>query len=401
LVIQSLRARPFRTIVTITCVAVVIGTMFSTTLIVKGAENSLQTGISRMGADLIVVPKPTNPWHISQMILGHVIEHPYYMDISIVEKLAEVRGVQKATPQAYAAKLELVAACPCCPTSFSYLIGFEPMSDFIVEPWLRGSSKKLSRTDAVVGCNVAALGTNVVIFDQVLETKQVLEKSGTGLDDMIFITLESLYWLAEESRKLPERVQGHPVLTIAQNQISAVLIRVEPGYSVSDVGTRIKVENMDLRVIYPHTLGQEARERLLSLHTIFLTSNGIMWGLLVVMVGTVFSLIVHERRREIGLLRAVGATRRWVFKLIILEVTLPVVFAGALGILGGVFILRVFGEVTAKSLDVPYLWPDPLYIVGLIASGLALSAATGVLGAIYPAFSSSRMEPYDAIRRGE
>ena len=405
IVTRSLKASPFRTIVTVLCVAIVMGTIFSTTLIVRGADDSLQIGILRMGADLIVVPKPTNPWHISQMILGHVVEHPYYIDIGAVDKVARVPGVQKATPQAYAAKLELVPGCACCPTSFSYLIGFDPPSDLVVKAWLKRFPEDLRLTDAIVGCNVAAHGQSIVIFDQVLTIRGVLDKSGTGLDDVVFVALDTLYWLATESRRLALKLYGHHVLDIYPDQISAVLVKVEPGHSVADVGLRIKLEsmeqNMDLNVIYPQTLGQEARQRLSNLYDIFLTNNSIMWGLSVVLVGTVFTLTVSERHREIGVLRAIGATQRYIFKLITLEVVLLVVLGGVLGILGGTLTLHLSGQYLAKSLDVPYLWPDPPYVASLAASALGLSATTGILSALYPAISSSRMEPCNAIKRGQ
>lgn len=405
MVTWNLRANPFKTIVAVLCVAVVIGTIFSTTLIVKGAEDSLQTGISRMGADMMVTPKPTNPWHISQMILGHVIEHPYYMEVAVVARLTRIAGVQKATPQAYAARIELVPGCACCPTSFSYLIGFDPSSDFVVRPWVKNFPEDLRRTEAVVGCNVAAFGTKVVVFEQELSVRGVLEKSGTGLDDMVFVNLDSLYWLAAESRRLALKVPGHEVLNIHSNEISAVLIKVAPGHSVSDVGTRIKLESLeqgtDLNVIYPQTLGQEARQRLSTMHSIFLTNASIMWVISVVLVGTMFSLIAYERRREIGLLRAIGATQGYVFKLVTFGVVLPIVFAGVLGILGGTLTLLLFGQGLARSLDVPYLWPDPLYIATLIGNGLWLSTIAGILGGLYPAIHSSSIEPYSAIRSGQ
>lgn len=411
---RSFKANVFRSLVTIICIAVVIGTIFSTTLIVRGAESSLQIGVSRMGADLIVVPKPADPFYISQLIEGHVIHHPYYMDASIMDQLAKVPGVQKLTPQAYAARFDRPFACPCCATFYYYLVGFDPRSDFIIASWLTELPEELGRTDAIIGSNIpatptASIGSKITVFGEVLEVKGVLEITGTGLDDIIFVTLDSLYRLAAQSQKLAEKEPGHPVLEIEPNQISAVLVRVEPGYSPPDVGTQIKLENIlttthkvekYVNVIYPRNLGYEARQRLHSLNRIFLISSSIMWGLSVVLVGAVFSLIVNARRREIGLLRAMGATRRYIFKLITLEVTLPIILAGALGVISGALALYILEDFVASSFDIPYLWPRLLDIGVLAIGSLGLSAITGVLAALYPAISSSRMEPYDAIRRG-
>ena len=67
----------------------------------------------------------------------------------------------------------------------------------------------------------------------------------------------------------------------------------------------------------------------------------VFWVIVVLMIGALFSTIVNERRREIGLLQAVGATRRFIFRLIMVEAMQLTVIGGIIGlVVGAVAILR-------------------------------------------------------------
>lgn len=49
----------------------------------------------------------------------------------------------------------------------------------------------------------------------------------------------------------------------------------------------------------------------------------------------------------------------------------------------------------------PYLWPPMSFILLLLVGCIVVSLVTGILAALYPAALSARMEPYNAIRKGE
>jgi putative ABC transport system permease protein len=121
----------------------------------------------------------------------------------------------------------------------------------------------------------------------------------------------------------------------------------------------------------------------------------------VVMIGAVFSMIVNERKREIGLTRAMGATKGFVFRLIMLESVTLTTLGGILGVVASGLVIKAFEKDILTVLKVPYVWPDTGYILEMVLISLGLSILTGIVSALYPAIISSRMEPYEAIRRGE
>lgn len=114
-------------------------------------------------------------------------------------------------------------------------------------------------------------------------------------------------------------------------------------------------------------------------------------GLLVGGVGVVAIMMISvtERTREIGVRKALGATRREILWQFLVESTTVTVIGGMIGMLlggGGALLLSVLTPLPAS---VP-LWS--------IAAALGVSAFTGIGFGLYPANRAARMDPVDALR---
>ena len=104
------------------------------------------------------------------------------------------------------------------------------------------------------------------------------------------------------------------------------------------------------------------------------------------------ALSVIERTREIGLLRAVGTSRRQTRRMIRLESVVIAVFGGLLGIaIGVVFGIAIQHAVSDQGLDVLSV-PVPTLVAYVV-----LSAVIGVLAAVWPAWRASRLDILKAI----
>jgi putative ABC transport system permease protein len=100
-------------------------------------------------------------------------------------------------------------------------------------------------------------------------------------------------------------------------------------------------------------------------------------------------LSVHERTREIGVLRAVGTTRRQVRRMIRYES----VMTAALGALVGVAV--VFGyAITTALADEGFAFAFP---GGQIAIFMLLAVVAGILAAILPARRATRLDVLEAL----
>jgi putative ABC transport system permease protein len=150
---------------------------------------------------------------------------------------------------------------------------------------------------------------------------------------------------------------------------------------------------------FPHAsveTASEFRNRLEGTVDKVLTMVNVIVALTVVIaligIANTLALSVFERTRELGLLRAVGMTRRQLRRMVRLEAALVAVFGGVLG--AGLGLVFGFGVVTAlpasfaSGVSVPAV---PLATAVLLAAGAAMAAAW------FPARRAGRLDVLDAI----
>jgi putative ABC transport system permease protein len=113
---------------------------------------------------------------------------------------------------------------------------------------------------------------------------------------------------------------------------------------------------------------------------------------LVAMLNTL-AISVIERTREIGMLRAVGATRKQIRSMITLEAVLLALIGTTFGILSGLYLGVVFVDATNQMLSVVYQFP----VSGILA-GLIIGVVFGILAAIIPARQAARLNVVQALR---
>jgi putative ABC transport system permease protein len=113
---------------------------------------------------------------------------------------------------------------------------------------------------------------------------------------------------------------------------------------------------------------------------------------LIAMLNTL-TIGVLERTREIGMLRAVGATRKQVRNIVVVEALLLAAIGTAFGILGGLYLGYVF--VTGIEIIFPmgYFFP----YAGILAA-VAIGLLFGALAAVIPARQAARMDVVAALR---
>ena len=98
---------------------------------------------------------------------------------------------------------------------------------------------------------------------------------------------------------------------------------------------------------------------------------------------------VTERTKEIGLLKAIGATRRDILTQFLIESVILTLTGGAIGILLGIGI----GFLIAQGVHVPFGLP----IVPVVES-VSVSMVIGIIFGSYPAYRASKLSPIEALR---
>jgi putative ABC transport system permease protein len=118
-----------------------------------------------------------------------------------------------------------------------------------------------------------------------------------------------------------------------------------------------------------------------------------------------FAIAVTQRRAEIGILRALGATQRQIRRLFLGESAVT----GLIGSLGGL----IFGTLIARGIaatvsglindvyGVAHLADEVAADPRLLAAALAIGVATSVAAAVIPARSAARVDPVQALQKGK
>ncbi len=98
---------------------------------------------------------------------------------------------------------------------------------------------------------------------------------------------------------------------------------------------------------------------------------------------------VTERTREIGIRKAIGATRELIKRQFIIEAIVICQLGGLLGIILGILVGNLISLLTGGSFIVPWLW---------IFFGIVLCFIVGLASGIYPAIKASKLDPIEALR---
>ncbi len=390
---KNLRRKIVRTFLLLLAVTVVTGTLFSATLFISSMQNALKIGTYRLGADVLVVPEKYASEARSALLAGEPTS--FYMDRSVLDKVRAVEGVKNASPQLFIKP----ASFTCCFSVEAFLVAFDPSTDFTVTPWLEKNLRKpLVDNQVITGRNIPVIvGDTIPFFGTPFKVVGTMEPTGMKFfDQSVFMTMDAAYQMAENSK-----TKSLQPITIERDKISAVLVQVREGFSADRVSIRVEHDIDGVKAIASDEVISTVRKQLGGLLKGILAISAVLWVLALLMMGFAFSMIVNERQRELGLLRSMGARKSHVFGLIITEAIIISTLGGLVGLISGSLLLATFKSLILHSLKLPYLLPSVETLVELVLGAIIFSLLTGLLASLLPAVSASRMEPYEAIRKGE
>lgn len=98
---------------------------------------------------------------------------------------------------------------------------------------------------------------------------------------------------------------------------------------------------------------------------------------------------VSERTREIGIRKAIGATKQIIRNQFLMEAIIICQLGGLFGIFFGILIGNMMSLLTGASFIVPWLW---------IFAGVLLCVAVGLISGYYPAYKAANLDPIEALR---
>jgi putative ABC transport system permease protein len=212
--------------------------------------------------------------------------------------------------------------------------------------------------------------------------------SERNYNEIIILPLGSEKWLISNQR--------HEAGVDNFDDLSEVIIQIDTTAHVIESSRTIKkimeINHKDIddyQIVTPLELLQQSKKTnelfnllLFGIASVSLLVGGI--GIMNIMLAT-----VSERRREIGIRRAVGAKQKHILLQFLTEASLLTFTGGLIGIIAGlitVFILKQVAPweliITAKAIILP----------------LIISSLTGVFFGSYPAYQAARLDPIQALR---
>ena len=389
---QHLRHRPIRAILLALAVAVGAGSGFTASVLHAAIEASMSVSMRRMGADLMVVPRETTV-NLSAALLT-VEPTDRTLDTTTVEALARLPGVERASAQRYFALRSADGH------GQQDLIAFDAGTDFPVLPRLvQKLDRPLRRGDVIVGGRRPETpGGTATLYGRSFPVYGKLALTGVGpFERAYFVTFETAAEVAAAAREA-----GPDVIDPTSDHASALLLALKVGATPEQV--QFAAANLpDAQVISGNGLNTSVRHALSSLLGGAVVFIILILSTTAILVGAMYTSMLGERRRDLGLLLAVGMRPARVAWLILVEAAVTAGLGGMCGIvLGGAGLLAFERSIgfSFASRQVAFTWPPPIAILQMGAVAALSCCFVGIGGAVVPALRAVRAEPY-ALVRGE
>ena len=251
--------------------------------------------------------------------------------------------------------------------------------------------------EVVIGSQVAKrfgadVGSTIRVRGRDFHVVGVLEQTLTGPDSFVmmpFATAERLLLDSEPVLRRLTMVPASQVLPIA----TAAAVFWREGEDPEQVADRIRAQVQGLSVVSPKQAEAQLDRALAFLRGII--NGGAIVALVVAslaVANTTFTAMV-ERRREIGLWRVVGATRRQLVGRLVLEAVLLAVAGSAFGLIAGLLATDSLNALTERM-------GSPVFLITarLVGAAALLPPLMAALAALPPVWRATRQPPTEAVR---
>lgn len=359
LILANISVRPFRTLISIVGVALGVILVVLFTGLAKGMTNDMAKRAANWKAEIVF----TRPGGMDPTSSNAAVDMQY------IERLEKIEGVEKAVPV-----LRYVSADTRGRWGVRQLDGV--------------------RWEEFAAMNEMSLveGRAPVAFNEIiLDERQMVEDSlKLGDDYELFggkqYKVVGVFQPPSGSRiKMSiEALQD----ILATNKCTYILIKVRSGTDPNAVAARINEELPGNKINMTQELVIDAQERIPGLST-FLR----VLVFLGAFVSTVFVLLsmyttITERRKEIGILKSLGASRRFIIATIEGEAFLIGVAGVLLGLISSFLISQLIGDRFSLAFEFSSDW---------ILIAIAIAIGGSLFGAFYPAWRAAGIDPVEVM----
>lgn len=359
LVLANLRVRPFRTLISVVGVALGVVLVVLFTGLAKGMSEDMVKRASNWKAEIVF----TRPGGMEMSSSNMNVSTGY------TARLLEIEGVD-----------QVVAVGRNIISNASQRWGVQQIDGVDWEPFARMNDMRL------------VSGRAAVANDEVILDERYVKDNNTKLGDEIEFYGRKYKVTGVFSPPSGARIKmslgAMQEVLQSPNKSSYILVKIKDGAKVEDVAARINEILPGNKIQLTRDLVIDAQDRIPALGTFLRVLVG-----LGAFVSTIFVLLsmyttITERRKEIGILKSLGASKSFIIKVIEGEAFL----IGLLGVLLGFIVAFGASYVIADIFELVFSFSS-----GWIITAIIIAVGGSLFGALYPAWKASGIDPVEVM----
>lgn len=386
--LRNVKRKPLRTVILIIAIALLVSALVFSLSFVRRVSSSIRLASERLGADILVVPAGSRGF--AEDVLLENKAKSFYMDKGIINKLKSIQGIDSLTYQTYLTTMQ----GKCCDVPETVVVAFNQDTDFIIKPWLTEKfGRKLQKGEALVGSEsafnirVGLVEVDSVLFGNIFKMVGILDKTGTGLDNALFIDDGNL-----------EDIMRKGKTDLKPGQVSIVFVKVKKGLDPYKIAGEIEDSFVEVDTMARKDIGKSIITTLRDINYIFILTMSLICFLSGFLTWAIFSAIANERAREVGIMRAVGAKESHIISVFLLEVIIVGSIGSSIGILCGTSLSILLAKTFSIMKNLPLHFSIAERII-IACIGFLIGNAVCIAGALSPIQKIKKMEPLMAIKK--
>ncbi|MFC1865556.1 ABC transporter permease [Chloroflexota bacterium] len=352
-------------------------------------QEKIYAQLEKYGANLSVIPSISNvDMTLGDISLGALTVGENYIS---QDKLPEIRqiadseirkslGIDDDTPIATIAP-KLYVSTKVKDVSL-LVVGIEPENERAIKTWWKIKEGKYleEENEIILGAQTAQLlklnvGDEISFNGSDTLVVGILEEAGSSDDYQIFIPLKTLQLAFDK-----------------EGVVSSIDVRALcNACPVEFIADSINQNIAGVRAVAVKQVAENEMGLMDKMNKFMLALAGIT--LVIGAFGVVNTMMtsVHERIKDIGIMRAVGASRRQIIKIFIYEAVIIGIIGGIIGYFSGTLVAFGIGPMVFEGTQISFI---PLYL----PLSLLLAVFVAVISTAYPAFHATTIKVSDSFR---
>lgn len=372
-------------------IGVIIGiSIFIAVLTVSLAgEEKINAELEKYGPNLLVMPAISNlDMSMGSLEIGRLSIGENYIDGGKIPRIREITDAAIREAIGIEEEGDIATIAPKLYETVTVngatvmVVGIDPVEERYLKDWWIISDGKYIEDDhsAIVGYETASLlqlevGDPIEIKGTEFLVTGILDETGSADDYQIFIPLNTA-----------QTTFGK------EDLVSTIEIRALcNACPVEMIADKLNPEIAGIRAVAVKQIANAEMGMVKKVHDLMMAFAGVTLLIGSFMVVNTMMASIHERTKDIGIMKAVGASRRQIMRIFVYEALVIGIIGGIAGYILGSLAAYITGPLLFDGVTISYA---PEYFVPT----LSLSLAVSTISAIYPASRASKIKIADSFR---